>query len=483
MDVNEFREYAHEVVDWIAEYYENIESYPVKSQAAPGEILDRLPKTAPERGEPFDTLMRDFTDIIMPGITHWQHPSFFAYFPANGSFPSLLGEMLTAALGAQCMIWQTSPAAAELEERVMEWLRDMTGLPEDFNGVIQDSASTSTLCAVLSAREKATNFRTNAKGLSAVSGGGVGKNAGLLTAYCSAETHSSVEKDIKIAGIGSDNLRKIKVDDNFALLPEELEASILKDEENGNIPCIVIATIGTTGSTAIDPLRKIGEICRRHGIWLHVDAALAGSAMVIPEHRWMIDGIEYADSYVFNPHKWLFTNFDCSAYFARDKEALIRTFEIHPEYLKTKEERRVNNYRDWGIQLGRRFRALKLWFVLRTFGIKGLQSTISDHIAWAKEFARWVEEAPDFEVLAPAPLNTVCFRYLPKGIDAVEEINRINGELLEAVNGSGKMYITHTKLNGLYTLRFVVGQTYVERRHVAEAWKLIRETRERDILP
>jgi aromatic-L-amino-acid/L-tryptophan decarboxylase len=470
MDRETFRKHAHEIVDWIADYYKDIESYPVKSQVQPGDVLSRLPASAPEKGEPFENIMRDFTDIILPGITHWQHPSFFAYFPANSSYPSILGEMLTAALGAQCMIWQTSPAAAELEERVMQWLASITGLPAGFEGVIQDSASSSTLCAVLSARESVTGFAANERGLQRTAA----PAGGVLTAYCSTETHSSIEKDIKIAGIGKENLRKVGTDGNFAMLPEELDRVLAEDKEKGFLPCIVVASVGTTGSTAVDPVRNIGEICKKHGVWLHVDAALAGSAMVIPENRWMIDGLELADSYVFNPHKWLFTNFDCSAYFVRDKGALIRTFEIMPEYLKTKEDSTVNNYRDWGVQLGRRFRALKFWFVLRTFGVEGLRRTVGGHMRWAGEFAGWVEQADNFELLAPVPLNTVCFRYLPAGLTETEEINRTNAALLEAVNATGKMYITHTKLSGKYALRLVVGQTYVERRHVKAAWELLK---------
>lgn len=472
MDRETFRKHAHEIVDWIADYYRDIESYPVKPQVQPKEILNQLPEKAPEKGEPFEEVMRDFQKTILPGVTHWQHPSFFAYFPANSSYPSILGEMLTAALGAQCMIWQTSPAAAELEERVMQWLASLTGLPAGFEGVIQDSASTSTLCAVLSAREAVTGFASNERGLQRTAP----PAGGVLSAYCSTETHSSIEKDIKIAGIGKENLRKVGVDENFALIPGELDRAIAEDREKGFQPCIVIASVGTTGSTAVDPVREIGEICKKHGVWLHVDAALAGSAMVIPDCRWMIDGLELADSYVFNPHKWLFTNFDCSAYFVRDKGALVRAFEIMPEYLKTKEDSAVNNYRDWGVPLGRRFRALKLWFVLRTFGAEGLRRTIGSHMQWAAEFAGWVEQAGNFELLAPVPLNTVCFRYLPEGTTGTDEINRINAELLEAVNASGKMYITHTKLRGSYTLRLVVGQTYVERRHVEAAWELLTGT-------
>ncbi len=467
MNIEDFRKNAHEVVDWIADYYALIEEFPVKSQAAPGDVASRLPEKPPADGEGFESIFSDFQDIVLPGITHWQHPSFFAYFPANGSFPSLLGEMLTAALGAQCMIWQTSPAAAEMEERVMRWLGGMIGLPPTFEGVIQDTASTATLCSILTARERATEYAVNARG------GGANPK---LTVYCSEETHSSIEKAVKIAGLGEENLRKIEVDEEYAMVPGALEKAIAADIHGGYLPCCVVATIGTTGSTAVDPLEAIGKICREKGVWLHVDAALAGTAMLLPEYRWMIDGIEYADTFVFNPHKWMFTNFDCSAYFVQDREALIRTFEIHPEYLKTGEKVRVNNYRDWGIQLGRRFRALKLWFVIRSYGVKGLQATIRKHLDIAHSLADDIRGAEDFELLAPVPLNTVCFRYHPPGRDDRETLNRLNAGLLEAVNSTGKLFMTHTKLRGDYTLRLVVGQTSVEKRHVENAWDLIRTT-------
>ena len=470
MDVRDFRKYGHDLVDWMADFFESIESYPVKSQVKPKDIINKLPAAAPKEGENFADIFEDFQKIILPGITHWQHPKFFAYFPANSSYPSVLGEMLTAALGAQGMIWQTSPAAAELEERVMDWLRDMIGLPEGYSGVIQDSASSATLASLLTAREKWSDYEINEKGFTPDYN---------LVLYCSEETHSSIEKGAKIAGFGKERIRKIEVDDQFAMIPEKLEAAIKKDKQAGFTPCCAVATIGTTGSTAVDPLRAVGEICKKFDIWLHVDAALAGTAMVIPEHRWMIDGVEYADTFVFNPHKWMFTNFDCSAYFVRDSEALTRTFDIHPEYLKTKEENEVNNYRDWGVQLGRRFRALKLWFVIRTYGVEGIRNTVENHINLANEIAGKIDEAPDFERLAPVPLNTICFRYTPKDINDKDELNRINEKLLEAINDTGEAYFTHTTLRGTYTIRFVIGQTYVEKRHVDEAWELIVRTAHR----
>jgi len=465
MNLDEFRKHGHELIEWMANYFENIENLPVQSKVLPGEIINQLPEKAPENHEDFEKIMEDFNQIIVPGITHWQHPGWHAYFAANNSYPSILAEMLTSTMGAQCMSWATSPAAAELEERVMEWLRDMTGLPKTFSGVIQDTASTATLVSLLTAREKFTNYRINTDGF-------YGRS--VFTIYCSTEAHSSIERAVKIAGFGKENLRKIEVDENFALKPEALEAAIARDLEHGFVPLAVVAAIGTTSSTAVDPLGKIGKICQKNNIWLHVDAAWAGTAMLLPEMRFMINGIENADSYVFNPHKWMFTNFDASAYFVKDKEALIRTFEILPEYLKTKEGDMVNNYRDWGIQLGRRFRALKLWFVIRSFGVNGLQDKIRNHLAWAGDFAKWIENDPDFELLAPAPLATVCFRMKKDSADA-EMLNSRNKLLLEKINASDKVFLTHTTLNGNYTIRFVVGQTRSEKHHIEEAWQIIKE--------
>lgn len=466
MNSNDFRRFGHDLVDRMADYFDNISSLPVKSTVKPGDIIRRLPDHPPQQSEDFAEVMRDFDSIIMPGITHWQHPGWHAYFTANNSFPSILAEMLTASLGAQCMSWQTSPAATELEERMMEWLRDMTGLPGSFTGVIQDTASTATLVSLLTAREKASTFRINQKGF---------HKEKTYTIYCSAEAHSSVEKAVKIAGFGSKHLRKIAVDENFAMLPNALEAAILDDIRNKFEPLAVVAATGTTGSTAVDPLRAVGEICKKYNLWLHVDAAWAGTALLLPEMRYMIEGIENVDTFVFNPHKWMFTNFDCSAYFVKDKAALIQTFEILPEYLKTPEGERVNNYRDWGIQLGRRFRALKLWFVIRSFGVEGLQEKIRNHIQWAKDFAGWVESEPGFELLAPAPLATVCFRLKPAGHTGEDYLNAFNQQFLEKINADGSIFLTHTKLNGKFTVRFVVGQTNTEKRHVEEAWRLIRK--------
>ncbi len=466
MDTREFREQGHVLVDWMADYLENIRDLPVKSPVQPGDITTALPPDAPAEGEPFDKIFEDFRNLIVPGMTHWQHPSFFAYFPANSSPPSVLAEMLTATLGAQCMSWQTSPAATELEERVMQWLRKMIGLPETFTGVLQDTASTATLCALLTAREHRTDFGINEHGFA---------DAPIFTVYCSTETHSSIEKDVKIAGIGREHLRRVAVDDSFAMRPEALQEAIERDVADGYTPLCVIATLGTTSSTAMDPIRPVAEICCKHAVWLHVDAAFAGTALLLPEMRDMIDGIETADSFVFNPHKWMFTNFDCSAYFVRDVEALVRTFEILPEYLKTKEGDRVNNYRDWGVQLGRRFRALKLWFVIRTYGVAGLQALIRKHLGIARDLVERIRAAGDFEILAPVPLNVVCFRYRPEDVDEAS-LDEINQRLLEAVNATGRMYITHTKLDGKFTLRMVTAQTRVEKEDVENAWDLLQTT-------
>jgi aromatic-L-amino-acid decarboxylase len=466
MDSNEFRTQAHHLVDWMADYLEQVRTYPVKSTVKPGEIIARLPQHPPTSAEPFTDIFADFEKTVIPGMTHWQHPSFFAYFPANSSAPSVLAEMLTATLGAQCMLWQTSPAAAELEERMMQWLAEMLGLPSGFEGVIQDTASTATLSAILTAREKLTDYQINEHGFA----------NHKFTLYGSTETHSSIEKAVKIAGFGRASLRQIPVDEKFAMIPSLLERAIAQDRASGLTPLCVIATIGTTGSTAIDPVKAIGEICRREKIWLHVDAAFAGTALILPEMRWMSDGLELADSFVFNPHKWMLTNFDCSAYFVRDKEALIRTFEILPEYLKTSEATRVNNYRDWGIPLGRRFRALKLWFVIRTYGLEGIQSIIRNHIAMAQSLVQEMRSTPDFELLAPAPLNLICFRYHPTGTDDLTKLNQLNEQILAALNATGKLYLTHTKLNGAYTLRMVIAQTAVTQADVDAAWELILRT-------
>ena len=494
MDAETFRRHGHQVVDRVADYMKNVEQYPVLPPVAPGEIRRQLPEEPPGQGEPMEAILRDFETIIMPGVTHWNHPRFFAYFPANHSGPAILGELLSAGLGINGMVWQSCPAATELEEVVMDWLRQMIALPDSFRGVIQDTASTATLCALLCARERMTDYRINRRGAGGWSDGGA------LRIYTSSEAHSSVEKGAMIAGFGSENVVPVKVDESRSIDPADLERRIVDDRENGLSPCAVIATVGTTSSTAVDAIRPLGEIAARHGLWLHVDAALAGSAAILPEMRWLIDGVELSHSFVFNPHKWLFTNFDCSAFFCREPETLVRTLSVMPEYLKTGLDSQVTNFRDWGIPLGRRFRALKLWFVLRWFGVEGLRGRLREHLRLASEFKGWVEESPDFELLAPVPLQTICFRYHPaagsggrsggRGSPAAgsggrsgqsgspvpeTELEELNKSLMEAVNRSGRIFITHTRLEDRFCLRLSVGQIQTEKRHVEEAWQALRE--------
>ena len=462
---NQFRHNAHQFVDWMADYLEQVENLPVKSLAKPGEIFEQIPGNPPAETEKIEDIFEDFKKMILPGMTHWQSPNFFAYFPANSSYPSVLAEMLTATMGAQCMIWATSPAAAELEEKTMNWLRSMIGLPQYFTGVIQDTASTATLTALLTARERASNFEINNKGF---------QNQ-KFRIYCSSETHSSIEKGVKIAGFGKENLVKVDVDEFYRLDTDKLEMAIQEDIQKGFNPLCVIATLGTTGSTAIDPIKEIAEITLKYKIWLHVDAAFAGSALILDEYRWMINGVEAVDSFVFNPHKWMFTNFDLSAYFVIDKEALIKTFSINPEYLKTNNEGAVNDYRDWGVPLGRRFRALKLWFVIRNFGTNGLKAKIRDHIHFASWLEKEIDKHPNFEIITPRTLNLVCFRYKPANIKDENLLNELNQLLLYRVNETGKVYMSHTKLSEKFTLRMVIGQTNVTEQHVNNACKLIQQ--------
>ena len=465
MHPDEFRRHAHELVDWMADYMAGVGELPVTPPVTPGDIRRRLPPSPPEAGEQFPSLFQDFRELIVPGMTHWNHPGWFAYFPGNNSPPSVLGEMLTATMGAQCMSWVTSPAATELEQVVMDWLRQMVGLPGEFVGSIQDTASTATLVALLSAREHASK---GAIGLQGLSGGPP------LTVYASREAHSSVDKGVKLAGFGLEHLRRIATDAAYGMVPAALEREIERDLAGGLRPACVVASIGTTSSTAVDPVAEVAAICRRHEIWLHVDAAYAGSAAIVPELRDRFRGWALADSIVLNPHKWLLTNFDCTAYYVRDRDALLSAFSHTPEYLRTAHDEQVVNYRDWGIQLGRRFRALKLWFVIRSYGVEGLRAIIRRHVALAGELAAWVDAAPDFERLAPVPFGLVCFRYRPPGV-AEAELDRLNERLLAAVNATGRVFMTHTRLGGCYTIRLVIGQRATERRHVEEAWGLIRE--------
>ncbi len=464
MSQEDFRRHGHAMVDWIADYYAKVESLPVMSKVEPGQIRASLPAHPPTKGEPFEAMMRDFDNLLLPGITHWQSPSFFAYFPTSVSGPSILGELLSAGLGIQGMLWATSPVCTELETHVLDWLVEMLALPEKFlsrnsgGGVIQDTASSASLCAILAARERATNFSSNQNGCD-----------GRLVAYVSSQAHSSLEKDIQVAGIGKRNLRVVEVDDKFAMRPEALAVAIEQDHRAGLTPFFVSATVGTTSSNALDPLPKIGEICRRHKLWLHVDAAMSGTAALCPEFRYIHDGLEFADSYCFNPHKWMFTNFDCDCFYVADKKSLIQTLSVLPEYLRNKasESGAVIDYRDWQVPLGRRFRSLKLWFVIRHYGVEGLQHHVRRHVALAQEFAKWVKNDSRFELAAPAPLNLVCFR--------LKKDDNANQSLMDRLNRSGELYLTHTRLNDRMTLRMCIGQTNTERRHVEKAWERIQE--------
>ena len=464
MSPDEFRRYGHAMIDWIADYHSRIESFPVLSQVKPGEVRAALPSTPPAQGEPFEVFLKDVERVILPGVTHWQSPNFFAYFPCNASGAGILGDLLSSGLNVQGMLWSTSPACTELETHVLDWLVGMLGLPEKFlstktgGGVIQDTASSAALCALLAGRERATNYTTNKKGCD-----------GRIVAYASTQTHSSLEKAAMIAGIGVENLRLIEVDENFAMRPDALARQIEADKLAGLIPCFVCATVGTTSSNAMDPIAEIARVCREHNIWLHVDAAMSGTAALCPEFRQFQNGVELADSYNFNPHKWMFTNFDCNCFWVANRKSLIQTLSILPEYLRNQasESGAVIDYRDWHIQLGRRFRSLKLWFVIRHYGVEGLKHHIREHVKLGQQFAQWVREDDRFELAAPVPLNLVCFRH--KAGDAA------NQTIMDRLNRSGDLYLTHTKLNGKVTLRLCVGQTNTQSRHAENAWKRIQE--------
>jgi aromatic-L-amino-acid decarboxylase len=515
MSAEEFRRHGREMIDWIAEYLETCEKYPVQSQVKPGEILSRLPASPPVAGEAWQSIFKDVEKIILPGIMHWQSPNFFGYFPANNSYPSILGELLSAGLGVQGMLWSTSPACTELEMRVLDWCAEMLALPQKFQfadspslsegrrqglgeshrtdssmtrpptpslqgrgssggGVILDTASSATLCAMIAARERITRGESNRAGVRAATQ--------QLVAYASSQAHSSVEKAARICGIGSENLRFINVNQNFTMDVDHLGESIDRDRAGGLVPFFVCATVGTTSSNAIDPVREIGEVLKgghavaprpspkRGGkeVWLHIDAAMSGTAALCPEFRWIHDGIELADSYCFNPHKWMLTNFDCDCFYVADRAALIKALSILPEYLRNQasESGGVIDYRDWQIPLGRRFRALKLWFVIRHYGVQGLQEHVREHVRLAQEFAAWVRDDPHFDIAAPHPLNLVCFRH--KGSDSVNQC------ILDSINGSGAALLTHTKLDGKLTLRLAIGGSRTEKRHVERVWAAIR---------
>jgi aromatic-L-amino-acid/L-tryptophan decarboxylase len=468
MDPSNFRRLGHELVDWIADYREHLADLPVMSRVRPGEIAARLPAQPPRQGEGLNSIAADLDDIVLPGITHWNHPGWFAYFPSNTDLVSVLADLVSSGLGAQGMGWQTSPAATEVEEVVMGWLRQMLGLSETFTGVIHDSASTATLCALLCARERTTAFSQNRGGLQA--------ETAPLIVYASDQAHSSVPKAALLAGFGADHLRLLATDDAHALSIDLLEEAVREDLATGNRPCALVAAVGTTGTTALDPLPRMADLAERHEMWLHVDAALAGTAMICPEYRWMWEGVERADSVVLNPHKWMGTGFDLSAYYVRDPEHLVRVMSTNPSYLRTAQDGLVRNLRDWGIPLGRRFRALKLWFLVREYGVEGLQARIRrdmDNARWLKE---QVDAASDWQRLAPVPLQTVCLRHTPQALGSDEAaLTAHNIAIVDGVNQGGRYYLTLSQLKGKQMIRVSIGAQATEHEHVAGLWSELRQ--------
>jgi aromatic-L-amino-acid decarboxylase len=459
MDPDEFRREAHRVADWVADYLTNPGRYPVLAQVTPGAVRDALPTHAPEQGEPFAHIFADFERVVVPGITHWNHPGFFAYFAITGSGPGVLAEFLSAALNVQAMLWRTSPAATELEEVALRWLGNLMGLPETFEGVIYDTASISTLHALAAAREAAAPS-VRAHGMAGR------PDVPRLRVYASAQAHSSIDKAVILLGLGQESLRRIDCDTRFRMIPEALAGAISEDRAAGWLPMAVVATVGTTSTTSVDPLEAIAAICERAQIWLHVDAAYAGAAAMVPGFEWVLRGARLADSLVVNPHKWLFTPFDLSALYCRRMDVLRAAFSLTPDYLVTPDDPTVRNLMDTGVQLGRRFRALKLWMVLRHFGAEGIRARLAEHIRLARLFAGWLDASETFERLAPAPFSVVCFR--AKGSDT------LNQRLLEAVNQTGEIFLSHTRLNGVFTLRLAIGNLHTREQHVARAWELLQ---------
>jgi aromatic-L-amino-acid/L-tryptophan decarboxylase len=468
MDPEEFRKYGKEVVDWIANYLKNPERYPVFPQIKPGDIKKQLPVSPPVAPESMNSILEDFNNIILPGITHWNHPGFHAYFSITGSAPGILGEMLSAALNVNGMLWRTSPSATELEEVVLDWLRQMLGLPPEFLGVITDTGSASNLIALAAARE-ALHKRIREEGLSGRT------DIPRLRIYCSDQTHSSVEKAAIVLGVGHDGVRKISSDNEFKMDMTAFSAALEEDKRNGWLPFAVVATIGTTSSTSIDPVSAIADICQREKIWLHVDGAYGGMAALIPEMHNILDGCDRADSFVTNPHKWLFTPIDCSALYTRHVGILKQAFSLVPEYLKTSDGE-VNNYMDWGVQLGRRFRSLKLWFVIRSFGVEGIISHLREHCRLARELASWIDADRDFERLASVPFSTVCFRYHPENISDEKRLEELNTQIMNSINSTGEVFLSHTKLHGKYTIRIAIGNLATTERHIIHLWDIVKQT-------
>ncbi len=472
MSAADFRKYGYQVVDWIADYLSHPEKYPVLAQVEPGYLKAALPESAPLRGEPMEKMLADIDEKIMQGVTHWNHPAFFAYFSNSASGPGILGEMYAAAFNVNAMLWRTSPSATELEEITLNWLRQMIGLPETFGGVIYDTASVSSLCAIAAAREAVADLNVRQEGL-------YGEKA-KLRLYCSEHAHSSIDKAAIILGLGHKSVRKVECDAEFCMKPEALEAAIKEDRAVGWLPFCVVATTGTTSTTSVDPVRAIAEISARENLWLHIDAAYGGTAAILPEMRWILEGAEYADSLVINPHKWLFVPMDLSVLFCRRMEVLRAAFSLVPEYLRTGEADEVKNFMDYGPQLGRRFRAIKFWFVMRYFGVEGITSRIRQHKKLAQEFAGWIDDSEDFERLAPVHFSTVCFRACPKDLRDRSDLtpaqietalDELNERLMARVNREGKVYLSHTRLSGKFTMRLAIGNIRTTLEHIKLAWE------------
>ena len=467
-DINshDFREYGRQLIDWIADYLDHPECYPVLSQVKPGEVKSQLPAQPPDTPEAFEDIWQDFNAVIMPGLTHWNNPAFMGYFGTTGSLPGILGELLTAGLNVNGMLWRTSPSATELEEVVLDWLRQMVGLPDTFKGVIMDTASISSMIAVAAARE-ALDLHIREEGMAGRS------DLPRLTMYTSEQSHSSIEKGGMVLGIGQRNIRKIEVDAEFRMKPDRLAAAIEEDRRSGCVPFFACATVGTTSTTSIDPVPEIADICTREKVWLHVDGAYGGNAAVIPEMRWVLNGVERADSFVMNPHKWMFMPLDFSAFYTRHVDVLKRAFSILPEYLRTAEGSSVTNFMDYGVQLGRRFRALKFWFMVRTYGVDGIAERLREHIRLARVFEGWVRAAPGWEVVAPVPFSTINFRACPASVPAAKW-NDLNERVLNAVNATGEVFLSHTKLHGNFVLHLAIGNIRTEEKHIARAWELLQ---------
>jgi aromatic-L-amino-acid decarboxylase len=467
MDPEEFRAAARDVADRVADYLRDLESRDVLPKLEPGDVRAQLPGAPPDEPEPLESILEDYARLVEPNITHWQHPGFMAYFPSIASGPGILGEWLAAGLNSNVMFWRNAPASTELEQLVVDWMRAMLGLPEGYDGMFTDTASVSSLLSLVAARHSVEGLNSRDEGLA-------GRGLGRLRLYMSDEAHMSIDKAAIVTGIGRNGVRRIGVDADYRMRSDKLAAAIEEDRAAGWIPVCVVAVLGTTSSTSVDPVGEIATICERENIWLHVDAAYAGAAAVLEEKRALFDGWERADSIVFNPHKWFFTPFDASILFFRDADAYRDAFSLVPEYIKTGVADEVRNYNEYGIQLGRRFRALKMWIQIRWFGVRGIQERIREHCAWAQEFAGWIDAAQDWERLAPVPFSTVCYRYRGPGLEGEQAIERRNAAILARINASGRFYLSHTKLQGRYALRLALGNPRATRDHVRAVWEALQ---------